>query len=91
MSDKDRSWSDEIEAGGAAAVQSSKGVEEVSWQRIRSLVMSDREYIVLVGQLCSGTDQWDPDLKCYERFKDELSVVDGVAMYNGWIVVPGPL
>lgn len=91
VSVKDRLWSEELEAGVAAAVQFGKGVKVVSWELIRSTGMSDREYVSLFSQLSSGSGQWDPELKPYERFKDELSVVDGVALYEGRVVVPGLL
>ena len=53
--------------------------------------MSDREYVALVSELSSGVGQWAEVLKPYEKVKDDLSVVDGVVMYNGRILVPGPL
>lgn len=74
-----------------AAVQSGKGVKIVSWELVRSTGMSDQEYVALGSQLGSGAGGWDPELKSYEKFKDELSVVDGDVVYNGRIVVPGPL
>ena len=56
VSDEDRLWSEELEAGVVAAVQFSKGVKVVSWELIRSTGISDREYVSLLSQPAPGAD-----------------------------------
>ena len=45
ISEADRSWSNEIEEGMVTAVQSGK------WVKVRTVGMTDREYVGLLSQL----------------------------------------
>ncbi len=41
-----------------ATVQSSNGVRVISWELVRSVGMSDGDYVALVSQLGTGTGNW---------------------------------
>ena len=41
--------------------------------------------------LGSGSETWDDDLKEYEKYREELMIIDGVVVFRGRIVVPAVL
>ena len=79
-------WSEELETGVVAAVCS--GVRVVTWKAVQNAGITDDEYARLLFQLSSDEGPWDERLQAYQRFKEKLSVVDGVVVFGRRIVVP---
>ena len=52
--------------------------------------MSDKTHVSLLSALANDDDSsWDAeDLKEYKRFKQDMSVIDGVALYKARLVIP---
>ena len=84
VSQEVQDWSDTLEA----TVESSRGVRVVTMDVVRSTGMADSKYSALIAKLGSGYDSWDGVLSEYGRHKDELSVADGVVLYQGRVLVP---
>ena len=82
-------WSDEFETGVIAAVGS--GVRVVTWKSVQDAGITDDVYARLLHQLSSDEEAWDERLQPYLRFKEKLSVVDGVVVFGGRIVIPEAL
>ena len=85
---KDQEWSDSLEAGVVAAVVGRTNVKVVSWQVVRKHGMQDPVYLRLLEAVGTDGGSWDGDLDLYRRYRDSLSVADGVVVYEGRIVVP---
>ena len=63
----------------------------VSWSEFKKVAIGDSRYSRLLSILGSDMEVWDDDLTEYERFRDELTIVDGVVVFRGRIVVPAAL
>ena len=88
VNSKDQEWSDTLEAGVVAAVVGRVDVKVVSWQVVRQHGMSDPVYLRLLEAVGSDHGSWDGELEQYRRYRDGLSVADGVVLHEGRIVVP---
>ena len=88
---KDQEWSDSLEAGVVAAVVGRTDVKVVSWQVVRRHGMQDPVYLRLLEAVGTDGGSWDGVLDPYRRFCESLSVVDGIMVYEGRIVVPNAL
>ena len=84
-----QNWSDSLE-GEIRAAAASRRIMFASWDTVRQTGLTDQSYTDLVHVLQSDVDQqlWDDSLSDYKRHKQDLSVVDGVVLFKGRIVIP---
>ena len=79
----------------AAARSSLPNMQSVTWERVRDETSRDIYMLQLIDMAEHGfpttTDLMSPQLIPYWRFRDELSVVDGVLMYGLRAVIPPKL
>ena len=61
-----------------------------SWLTVCDAGVSDECYSSLLHALQSDTDQhlWNTTLAPYEKYRKDLTTVDGVVLYKGRVVVP---
>ena len=60
----------------------------VTWSVMQQTAISDPEYAALLHAVGAGDSAWGSGLTEYKRFATDLSVLDGVVMYRGRVVVP---
>ena len=80
-----------LEAGALATVQTRPGVRVVTWEAVRRAGMADKEVVQLLEQLNSGNWVWDPTIQEFKRYAGEMTVVDGVILYQGRVFVASVL
>ena len=81
-------WSDEVESAVLAAYTASKGVRVVSWEVLREAGIADPQYVDLLHKVGSGCQDWTGENLPYQKYVEDLSVVDGVVTFKGRAVVP---
>ena len=87
---------DNMEIGIVAAARSSlPAMQAVTWERVRDETLRDIHLLQLIDMAEHGfpdsSHLMSPQLLPYWRFRDELSVVDGVLMYGLRAVIPPKL
>ena len=85
-SDIDVEWTGE-DKGQVLANRASRQVSVVSWEIVR---VADKEYAGLLWVMVSG-DPWDVELVEYKRYRVDMTMVDGVALFSGQVVMPSVL
>ena len=88
ITDEVASWSDDVE-GQVRATAESRRVLVVSWDVVKTAGVSDKTQSDLLHALTDETDHsWTPESKDYKRYAKDMSVVDGVPLYKGRVVIP---
>ena len=85
----EREWSEVVETAVLASYQAGKGIRVLSWDLLREAGVSNGQYVDLLHRV--GTGSWDGAPGPFVKYKDDLSVVDGVVTYKGRAVVPQSL
>ena len=83
MEDGYQARSDDREAGVITSVIGRPGVKFVTWSNVREVGMSNPDYMQLLTSVGGGLDSWYGLLTQYKRFKDNLSLMDGVVLFKG--------
>ncbi len=76
------------------AINSLKTFEAVSWKLVKETTNSDptmRELLDLIEEGFPDSSILPPSLRPYHRFREDLFIVDGVALYRGRVVIPPTL
>ena len=63
------------------------GVQVITWEALQGAGIGDAEQVELLDAVSCGVPVLSSALKEYARYMDELSVVDGVLVYKGKLVV----
>lgn len=84
---------DQVEACVIASMKASlNAIKIVSWGEVRNATASDVNLCTLqnfiVGGFPSDSTDIPFDIRPYWQYRDNLSIIDGVVMYNDRIVVP---
>ena len=78
-----------------SAVSALGSLQSMTWERVRLATTSDVNAMRLVNLIESGVplhrDDIPLDLRVYHQFRDDLSIVDGIALYKDRIIIPGQL
>ena len=77
-----------MESAVLASYQAGNGVRVISWDQLREAGIGDAQYVDLLHQVGTGGDVWVGENEAYKKYKDDLSVVDGVVVFRGRAVVP---
>ena len=80
--------SEDLEQEVRAKVCATAGVQVISWETVREAGIGEREYADLLFVIGTGKDSWNEGIKDYERFREDLTVLDGVVLFKGRIVIP---
>ena len=91
LNKEDKSWSDDVEIAVFANVRCRSDIRVLMWDVLQRTGISDPGYSGLLHVVGSGVKDWPEELAEYQRFRDDLLVLNGVVMFKGKVVVPGIL
>jgi len=78
-----------------SAVSALESLQSVTWEKVRQATTSNTSAMKLVDLIESGVpllkDDMPPELRVYHQFREDLSTVDGVALYKDRIIIPEQL
>lgn len=86
----DVSWGADFEEG-VVANASGKVVSVISWDKVRKERISDLVLSILLHHLATVDGVWPAELREFEIYRSDLSNVDGVILFKGWVLVPDRL
>ena len=77
------------------AVDTLKDMQAITWDTVKTAMSSDKNMLELLDLIEDGFDRpcrtLPPSLRPFHQFREDLSTVDGVALYRDRVIIPPSL
>ena len=84
---EDQQYSEALEAQ-ILATSATRRLLVISWDTVKTAAISDKKYAELLNAIQTDGEEWPESLAEYKKYRQDITSVDGVALYKGRVVGP---